>query len=131
MDIAKMNQIDKVLRDYPAKISEHADDQDERRFLLDTEKLKLKQIEARKHLSFKAERPDATTPDLKAMVDEDDEVYAQRMAVIEFESAYRKAGIKVERYVNGFTAARKSASLEIEVARSMNDTVRGGQKEER
>jgi len=131
MDISKLNQIDKALREYPAEIARCAEVENDARFLLDTEKLKLKALEAKKHLEHKASGVDLTQSDLKAKVEADDEVYAQRMAVIEFESEFRKCGIKTERYLNGFNAARKSANLEIAMAQTVYDTVRGGTKEER
>lgn len=124
MDKNKLAVIDKALREYPAEIARCAEKEEDARFLLDVERLKLKQIEAKKHLLYKTEKGDRTQNDLKAKVDSDSEVYEQRMAVIQFESAYKKAGIQTSRYVDGFAAARKSANLEIEMARSMNDVIR-------
>lgn len=127
MDKNKLAQIDKALREYPAEIARCAEIENEARFLLDVEKLKLRQVEAKKHLEFRATEPDLTQSDLRSKVDADEEVSVQRMAVIEFESEYRKCSIKTSRFVDGFAAARKSANLEIEMARTMNDNVRRSQ----
>lgn len=123
MDKNKLAGIDKALREYPAEIARCAEKEEDARFLLDMEKLKLKQIEAKKHLLYKTEKGDRTQNDLKAKVDSDSEVYEQRMAVIQFESAYKKAGIQTSRYVDGFAAARKSANLEIALTQTLRDTV--------
>ena len=42
MDRNKLAQIDKALREYPAEIARCAEQENEARFLLDIEKLKLK-----------------------------------------------------------------------------------------
>ena len=72
---------------------------------------------------LKAEKPDMTVADLKAEVDQNEEVYEQRMAVISHESEYKKEMIELERWINAFTSARKLANIKIEEMRSLHNTV--------
>lgn len=115
--------INKVLEQAPAKIAELAEKAEESRFIWKSAEIQLLQLEARLHLTTKAEFPEKTQSDLKATVEANDELYSKRLEVITLESAYKKALIEVEKWGNAFTAARKKASLEIEQMRSLHDTV--------
>jgi hypothetical protein len=119
--------INKTLEQAPAKIAELAHKAEESRFLWKEAEIRLKQVEARKHLSVKAEHPDKTQADLKAEVESDDGIYEQRLAVVSHESEYKKAMIECDKWINAFASARKLANVRIEEMRSMGDTVRGRQ----
>ena len=117
----EMHEINDLLMKAPAEIYKQGEGAEESRLLYKEEELKLKALEAKSHLSVKAENPDMTVGDLRAKVDE--VVEQQRLDVVTMESAYRKALLKHEFWINRFTAARKAASLKIEEVRSGLDTV--------
>jgi hypothetical protein len=116
--------ITKTLEQAPSKIAELATRAEESRFLWKESEIRLKQVEARKHLSVKAESPDKTQSDLKAEVESDDSIYQQRLSVISHESEYKKCEIECNKWVNAFASARKLANVRIEEMRSLNDNVR-------
>jgi len=122
--------INKTLELAPCKIGELASKAEESRFLWKEAEIRLKQVEAMKHLSVKAEYPDKTQSDLKAEVESDDSIYQQRLAVISHESEYKKAMIECDKWVNAFASARKLANVKIQEMQSLHDTVtKGGQNE--
>ena len=110
--------IEQTLSQSPAKIARLAELAEESRFLWDEAKIRLKQTEAKKHLSVKATESDLTVADLKAKVDEDTDIYEQRLAVISHESEFKKNCIEFDKWTNAFNSARKLANLKIEEMRS-------------
>ena len=105
-------------------IAKLAENSEELRFIWKSAEIQLSQLEARLHLECKAKESGLTQSDLKARVESDDQLYAKRMDALTLESAYKKALIEVDKWVNAFTASRKKASLEIEQMRNLNDSVR-------
>jgi len=117
--------VNRTLEQAPNEIAKRAEKAEESRFLWKEAELRLKQVEAKHHLFLKTEKPDSTVADLKAEVDQIDEVYEQRMAVISHESEYRKECIELEKWINAFNSARKLANVKIEEMRSLHATVGG------
>jgi len=117
--------INLTLEQAPAKIAELAQKVEESRFLWKEAEIRLKQLEAKLHLTIKAEIPDLTVGDLKAKVDGDDSIYEQRLNVISHESEYKKECIEMDKWVNAFNSARKLANVKIEEMRSLHSTVSG------
>jgi leucyl aminopeptidase len=123
--------INKTLEQAPGKIAELAHKAEESRFLWKEAEIRLKQVEASKHLSVKAKHPDKTQSDLKAEVESDSEIYEQRLAVISHESEYKKDMIECDKWVNAFASARKLANVKIQEMQSLHDTVTKGGNNER
>ena len=115
--------IHKTLEVAPSKIAELAQKAEESRFLWKESEIRLKQVEAAKHLSVKAKKPNKTQSDLKAEVESDPKIYEQRLSVISHESEYKKACIECDKWVNAFNSARKLANLSIEEMRSLHNQV--------
>ena len=111
-------EIEQTLAKAPAQMARLAMLAEDSRFLWDESKIKLKQVEAKKHLSVKATEPNLTVSDLKAKVDEDSDIYEQRLTVIGHESEFKKNCIEFDKWENAFTSARKLANLKIEEMRA-------------
>ena len=115
--------INKILEEAPAQISKLAQSAEDSRFIWKCAEIQKEQLEAKKHLLYKAEKDGLTAPDLKAKVVDDEAVYQKRMECLTLESAYKKRLIEMESWINAFTSARKKASLQIEELKSLNNTI--------
>ena len=117
--------INKTLEQAPNEIATRAVKAEDSRLLWKEEELRLKQLEAKTHLTIKANKPDATQTDIKAEVESNEEVYKKKCDVLIFESEYKKEMIELDKWVNAFNSARKLANVKIEEMRSLHQTVGG------
>lgn len=114
--------INATLEQSPNKIAEFAQIAEESRFLFKEAEIRLKQDEAKLHLTTKMIKTGMTAGDIKATVEADVKIYEQRLAVISHESEYKKASIELEKWINAFNAARKLANVKIEEMRSLHNS---------
>ena len=76
-------------------------------------KTKIRMVEAKKLLQFKAQYPEETNPEIKARVDRDLTLYKLRLRLIIQEGKYRKKEVQAEGYDDSFTSAKRLAQLRI------------------
>ena len=104
--------INQVLNESPALISRASVVAEKLRLKWQYEEEAYNNDEAKFMLRQKAEGIEKTT-ELKVLVQDDERLYRQRLALVVMESAYRKKEIEVKSLDNEFTSAKMQARLEI------------------
>ena len=116
--------IDEALKTAHTHKARHAELAEDARKVWATAKEELRKLEAKTLLMIKAQDPEIKVGELKALVDNDKDVYNKRLELVCLESDYKKEEIQVEKWDDLYMSAKRLAQLRIEEMRGLGDGVR-------
>jgi hypothetical protein len=117
-------EIDKILKQAAGKIASIGQDAEESRFLWQEAKEQLKQMESKLYLETKAKNNGMTVNEVEAVINSDDGIYDQKMAVISHESEFRKLEVKLKSWEEALNSAKMIGRLKIAEMSSLNNIVK-------